>query len=258
VQGGGGAALDWVQLINVGVVGASQLSGLSGIERLQLTTGSNTVTLSNGVMTANADLIVKANGGNDVVDGTAVSAANHVSAYGAGGADTLKGGAGADFLYGEAGDDLLQGGLGADTLTGGADADTFGWLVRDPGSVDRVTDFAAGTDKLSFSKTAFDFAGSSFDSRIASASTATSITGADLVVYTGAPLNTVADAKAYLGAAAGGSAGEGIFLLGTNSSGHSVLFHALDASFASTDVAFVADLGVVNATSIQLSDFAFV
>nr|WP_272869001.1 DUF5801 repeats-in-toxin domain-containing protein [Aeromonas veronii] len=80
----------------------------------------------------------------------ALIAAGHIS-FGqdgsVGGNDLLDGGAGDDTLYGQEGDDLLIGGAGSDTLTGGGGKDTFKWMAGDAdGGIDRITDFAKGSD----------------------------------------------------------------------------------------------------------------
>lgn len=113
---------------------------------------------------------------------------------------------------------------------------------------------------LQFDFSLFDANGPSFNTRTTATSTATDITGADLLIYTGGVLNTAADAQAYLAAATGGSVNEGLFIAGTNSGGQTVLFHAVDASATvSTDVDFIANLGTLtSANGIQLGDFAFV
>lgn len=65
-------------------------------------------------------------------------------------ADRLTGSSSGDVLAGGGGNDWLRGKQGADTLTGGAGRDTFAWTKSDvaDGSVDRVTDFAVGVDRL--------------------------------------------------------------------------------------------------------------
>ena len=70
--------------------------------------------------------------------------------------DVLLGGPGDDILFGEAGDDLLAGGAGDDTLTGGSGADRF-VFNRSPasGGIDRITDFAAGEDRIALASAAF-------------------------------------------------------------------------------------------------------
>ncbi|HWT09253.1 MAG TPA: calcium-binding protein, partial [Roseomonas sp.] len=66
---------------------------------------------------------------------------------GGGGADTLLGGNGNDNLSGQDGADLLVGGAGFDVLAGGAGADSFRFGAP-IGDWDRITDFAAGVDRI--------------------------------------------------------------------------------------------------------------
>jgi Ca2+-binding RTX toxin-like protein len=103
--------------------------------------------LDNGNVAPGATLIVNGSSLADPaqtvsVDGSAVHDGNLILISGAG-ADTLKGGDGAD---------LIQGGLGVDTLTGGSGVDTFRYTATGEStavSMDRILDFASGTDKLS-------------------------------------------------------------------------------------------------------------
>lgn len=74
------------------------------------------------------------------------SANNTIS--GGGGADSLFGHAGADTLNGGDGDDFLCGGQGIDTMTGGAGKDQFVISTALGQSVDKITDFVSGTDKI--------------------------------------------------------------------------------------------------------------
>lgn len=79
---------------------------------------------------------------------------------GGGGNDRLLGNAGADVLVGGAGNDTLNGGAGNDTMTGGAGADVFrfdsGRTFRSSDfGLDRITDFAIGTDKIAIDQTSF-------------------------------------------------------------------------------------------------------
>jgi Ca2+-binding RTX toxin-like protein len=100
------------------------------------------------------------NGDANRIDGTA--GANILN--GLGGNDTLVGNSGNDSLIGDVGNDSLSGGAGldtlvggagSDTLAGGADSDLFVFNDATPGSVDRITDFAVGADKLVFDLSAF-------------------------------------------------------------------------------------------------------
>jgi len=95
------------------------------------------------------------NAANNLFDGRG---GNAVEVIGGAGNDTLIGGGHADQLFGGAGNDRLIGGAGNDTLTGG---DGFDRLTGGPGhdqfdfaaapanvNLERITDFAAGVDKI--------------------------------------------------------------------------------------------------------------
>jgi VCBS repeat-containing protein len=69
-------------------------------------------------------------------------------------ANVLSGGIGDDNILGEAGNDTLVGGMGADNLTGGIGINVFLYNATNEGN-DLITDFASGSDKLSFSSSAF-------------------------------------------------------------------------------------------------------
>jgi Ca2+-binding RTX toxin-like protein len=61
------------------------------------------------------------------------------------------GGQGNDSFTGSQVADILTGHRGADTMTGGNGADTFRYYTSDDsktGSIDRILDFAAGSDKI--------------------------------------------------------------------------------------------------------------
>ena len=64
------------------------------------------------------------------------------------GGDWLDGGAGNDLLQGGDGNDFLAASMGSDVLTGGAGNDRFGLDVFDKASIDRVTDFVKGQDRI--------------------------------------------------------------------------------------------------------------
>jgi serralysin len=67
--------------------------------------------------------------------------------------NVIVGNTGSNVLNGGGGNDTLAGGAGNDTLTGGSGNDTF---VFGPGfGKDKVTDFAAGSDKLQFDSHVF-------------------------------------------------------------------------------------------------------
>lgn len=72
-----------------------------------------------------------------------------------GGSDVISGGNGNDRLVGGAGNDILIGGNGNDVLIGGAGADTFRFSGP-RGGIDRIDDFASGSDRISLSAANFD------------------------------------------------------------------------------------------------------
>ena len=85
------------------------------------------------------------------VKGSLVGDSSGNTINGTSGNDVLLGEDGGDILDGLSGDDILVGGLGSDTMTGGAGDDTFVWHRFDHGtggSVDTITDFGNGLDKL--------------------------------------------------------------------------------------------------------------
>lgn len=77
------------------------------------------------------------------------------------GNDTLRGEGGNDLLNGGDGADWLEGGAGNDTLTGGAGADSFVFVGLDnfDGSLDLITDFQTGLDRIDFSGLNLSFIG---------------------------------------------------------------------------------------------------
>ncbi|MGE0798665.1 MAG: Ig-like domain-containing protein [Lautropia sp.] len=112
-------------------LGSLSINGVAHVENLTYTGAGNFTGHGNDL--AN---VVTGGSGNDVL-------------YGYGGDDVLIGGNGNDNLNGGAGDDRLVGGVGNDTLLGGAGADTFVFdTALGATNIDRLTDFAPGTDKI--------------------------------------------------------------------------------------------------------------
>jgi Ca2+-binding RTX toxin-like protein len=154
--------------------GPDALSGLAGHDTYYIDSGADSVTEPAGAGTdeivslvsltlpANVEnataaegvavVAVTGNSLNNVIAGN--DAANVLD--GAGGNDDLSGGGGDDTLIGGDGNDLLSGGDGLDVLLGGAGTDRFRFDVApDGGNVDRIMDFAPGTDDLEFSTWVF-------------------------------------------------------------------------------------------------------
>jgi serralysin len=117
----------------------------------KLAEGVETVVLGGGVASVNG------NGGNNRLAGNAE--ANVID--GGAGNDTIEGDAGNDRLLGGDGNDTLMGGTGVDTLTGGAGDDRFvigkadlaDQVATKSGklSLDIITDFVSGSDKIDLS-----------------------------------------------------------------------------------------------------------
>jgi Ca2+-binding RTX toxin-like protein len=97
-------------------------------------------------ITTTTSAILQGTSGADVYQG---DAQNDVI-YGNGGSDIIDGGAGNDALFGGTGADQLRGGSGINALSGGAGADTF--IFGQLNSINTITDFEVGTDKIDLSE----------------------------------------------------------------------------------------------------------
>ncbi len=175
---------------------------------------------------------------------------------GTGDANTLIGGSVADTLTGGLGADTLTGGGGADTLTGGGGADSFVWNTKQEGG-DTITDWAPGTDKLSFDAAAFAVDGAFDTVVIAGAEFGGDITGIDLLSLGGFQLTTAAEVRDYLDALTT-TADHGMFVVANNALGNAVLYYTSNATdgIAGNEVFQIADLGAD--TGVSVSDFVFI
>ena len=137
-----------------GNAGNDSLDGGSGSDRVNGGADNDVLTGDDGNDTMNG------NRGDDRLDGGA-------------GNDLLRGGQGNDMLSGDADNDTLSGDLGQDVLTGGSGSDTF--IFSGQGSPmatpDRITDFAPGTDHLSFGFTPIALLSGAPQASLAAAST---------------------------------------------------------------------------------------
>ncbi len=105
---------------------------------------------------AGADTIF-GDAGNDTIYGGAdndiiYGGADNDTIDGGNGDDTIRGDAGNDTIKGWSGNDTLIGGAGADVLTGDGGNDTYQFDAGDSvlGSMDEITFFGAGSDKITF------------------------------------------------------------------------------------------------------------
>lgn len=115
----------------IGSAGADMIYGLDGNDLLQGHNGDDSIWGGNG------DDDLRGNNGNDLL-------------YGGTGNDKLLGGAGNDIFDGGAGNDMLESGSGNDIMTGGSGNDIFRFRTADFAeySVDRITDFTRGEDRI--------------------------------------------------------------------------------------------------------------
>jgi len=140
--------------------------------------------------------------GSGAINGTGNVLANVIT--GNSGANRLSGAAGNDTLDGGAGNDTLDGGAGADKLTGGAGADTF--VFNQSSGIDRITDFAKGSDHISLSQSVFTGLGAvgtlTSDAFYAAAGAVAAHDGTDRVIYNKTTGALYYDADGQGGAAA--------------------------------------------------------
>jgi Ca2+-binding RTX toxin-like protein len=120
--------------------GGQTFTGTAGNDSLTGTAGNDTM-----FGFAGNDTLRGAEGNDSINGGDGTD-----SMDGGAGNDTLAGLAGHDTLIGGDGDDRLQGAGWSDTMTGGAGNDQFLFEGAGTGTVDRVLDFAPGSDELLF------------------------------------------------------------------------------------------------------------
>jgi len=104
------------------------------------------------------DDTIQGNSGNDIISGGTGNDrlrgdSGDDKLLGNHGHDRLFGGYGDDIIDAGAGNDFIEGGRGEDVMTGGAGGDRFLFRAEDvvDGSIDRITDFMPGTDRISLS-----------------------------------------------------------------------------------------------------------
>lgn len=132
--------------------GKNSITDTGGSNNIWTGSGNDKITVS-----GSGNSTVHSGAGNDVIDFSKSTGNNII--YGNDGADTIKGGSGDDYIGGGAGADFLTGGLGKDIFK-------IHIPVSSDLSVDTITDFVSGTDKLDF----FDYistqSSQNFDSTI--------------------------------------------------------------------------------------------
>ncbi|HEX9328416.1 MAG TPA: Ig-like domain-containing protein, partial [Reyranella sp.] len=112
-----------------------------------------------------------------------INATDLAGNVGSGTGRALLGSNGADTLTGTDGADLIAGGPGSDRLTGNGGADTFAFTVAPNGTVDRITDFTSGTDKLAFARSAFSALAPGELSTAAFVQAAAALTSEQRIIY---------------------------------------------------------------------------
>ena len=203
-----------------GLAGNDTLNTIGGTDFYDGGTGNDTFDLAvagaAGVTVSFADGTIS--GG---LSGTFV---NVERVLGTGGADNLIGAAGNQNLSAKRGNDTLAGGDGNDTLWGGNGADSFVFREFGTANVDRISDFASGSDKIVLDASAMAALGASGnfaagDGRFAANSTGTSQDAGDRVIF-----NTTTEQLFY---DADGNGSGAAVLIATLQSG---------ASLAATDI----------------------
>ncbi len=142
----------------IGTSGPDTLAGTSGADALTGLAGNDTYTVNNA-----GDLVIEAlNQGTDTVQASiaytlpnnvenlVLTGTGNLNGTGNGLNNVITGNSGNNSLNGAAGNDTLNGAAGIDTLTGGTGTDIFIFQFSQStaAALDRVTDFAIGTDKI--------------------------------------------------------------------------------------------------------------
>ena len=145
----GGAGND---TLSVGDSTFRSIDGGSGVDVLALAVN---ITSTSDVQIVNVEQVVltqavSLNLANQAEGFTITGSSGADSITGGKGADSINGGLGNDTIIGGDGADRLAGGAGSDSLTGGAGNDVFVFAAHS-GTVDTITDFSHGADRLDFS-----------------------------------------------------------------------------------------------------------
>ena len=127
IVGGDGARVDTLVFTAAGAIGPSALANVSGIERIELAAGANSLVLTEAFVASatGGRVAIIAGDGDDAIDATRLGDNSAIDVTTGAGIDTIRGGTGADVVRVRVDaltqDDLLAGGLGIDRLelTGG-------------------------------------------------------------------------------------------------------------------------------------------
>ena len=139
IRGGDGNDLIYGQTPGATFAGWDTLDGGAGHDTLHGGAGSDSLSGANG-----NDLLFGGTGWDTLTGG-----AGDDRLFGGSDRDALHGGIGRDTLSGGEGTDRLEGGAGADVLTGGVGAqDDFLFTAADFGTIDLITDFEIGLDRI--------------------------------------------------------------------------------------------------------------
>ena len=197
----GGAGSDTLN----GGTGDDSMSGGSGNDTYVVDSANDVVV--EGLGAAEGTDLVQSSIGHTLaanVENLTLTGSSAINGAGNALANVITGNSGANRLSGDAGNDTLEGGAGADRLTGGIGADTF--VFNQSSGIDRITDFAKGTDKISLSKSDFSGLGDvgtlTSEAFYAAAGAVTAHDGTDRVIYNKTTGALYYDADGQGGAAA--------------------------------------------------------
>jgi hypothetical protein len=118
IEGGGGTVTDTLEFSTPGAITASQLHHVSGIERIDLASGTNSITLTKAlVASANgASLTIFCASGSDTIDASGTTSSDKVTIDAGQGVDAIKAGGGTDTFYYASGS--YSSGPNYDTISG--------------------------------------------------------------------------------------------------------------------------------------------
>jgi hypothetical protein len=216
--------------------------------------GNSTTPVFN--ITGTHDLVIMAKAGVNISNGNKLDGFSNAASIDAStftGALRIAGSSSNDVIIGGSGADIIYGQNGADTLTGNNGADQFR-LSNYNNSVDKITDFSKGTDKIGLSQ--FDFGNTTATSSGATLATTDYIENRLGITTIGsADANKVIELQASLSgsqiAADNGAAIEAFILVHNSTTGKAELWYDNDWSTSSNRDQVITFDNIVDLAGVQ-------